>query len=154
AGRVPVVEFLHADPEVLRSRVERLAAAVDGGAQVAVVPHQGRDGGGGGPGGPLPGWALRLPEGRARGLRLGDAAVLAGGRDGAGGPGVPLPGWALRLPEGAARALRLGDPAVLARVHDGACLLDLRCVPETEDEQVAAAVRRALHPALSPLEHP
>ncbi len=117
AGRVPVVEFLHADPEVLRSRVERLAAAVDGGAQVAVVPHQGRVGGG-------------------------------------GGPGVPLPGWALRLPECAARALRLGDPAVLARVHDGACLLDLRCVPETEDEQVAAAVRRALHPALSPLEHP
>src|SRR5699024_1663641 len=129
AGRVPVVEFLRADPEVLRSRVERLAAAVDGGAQVAVVPHQGRGARGGG--------------GRRR-----------GGGGGGGGPGVPLPGWALRLPEGAARALRLGDPAVLARVHDGACLLDLRCVPETEDEQVAAAVRRALHPALSPLEHP
>ncbi len=117
AGAVPVAEFLHADPQGLRRRVERLAALVDGGAHLAVVPHPGRVGGG-------------------------------------GGPGVPLPGWALRLPEGAARPLRLGDPAVLARVHDGACLVDLRCVPESEDTRVAEAVRRALHPDLSPLEHP
>ncbi|HIZ37493.1 MAG TPA: L-seryl-tRNA(Sec) selenium transferase, partial [Candidatus Ruania gallistercoris] len=103
----PVSEFLHADPEVLRARTERLAAAVDGGAQLAVVAHQGRVGGG-------------------------------------GAPGVPLPGWALRLPEAAAQPLRLGDPAVLARVHDGACLVDLRCVPEADDERLASAVRRVL----------
>ena len=107
AGPAPVAEYLHADPEVLRTRTERLAAAVDGGAQLAVVAHQGRVGGG-------------------------------------GGPRVELPGWAVRLPEALAPLLRLGDPAVLARVHDGACLVDLRCVPEADDERLAKAVGQAL----------
>ena len=106
-GPAPVPESLHADPEGLRARAERLAVAVDGGAQVAVVAHEGRVGGG-------------------------------------GAPGHPLPGWALRLPEAAAQPVRLGDPAVLPRVHDGGALLDLRCVPESEDEVLAGAVRRAL----------
>lgn len=107
AGPVPVSEFLHAEPEVLRARAERLAAAVDGGAQVAVVPHPGRVGGG-------------------------------------GAPGHGLPGWAVRLPEAVAHPLRLGDPAVLGRMHDGACLVDLRCVPEAEDENLTGAVQRAM----------
>ncbi|CAJ1496652.1 L-seryl-tRNA(Sec) selenium transferase [[Mycobacterium] holstebronense] len=99
----PVTRALHADPDQLRSRAERLAAAVG----ATVVAHDGRVGGG-------------------------------------GAPGVPLPGWAVRLPESAAAALRTGDPAVLPRVHDGACLIDLRCVPETDDGRLLAAVRAAL----------
>jgi L-seryl-tRNA(Ser) seleniumtransferase len=102
-GPAPVTQALHADAAVLRARAERIADAVG----ATVVPHDGRVGGG-------------------------------------GAPGVPLPGWAVRLPEAAAGPLRAGDPAVLARVHDGACLLDLRCVPEADDERVLAAVRTAL----------
>ncbi|XBB67763.1 L-seryl-tRNA(Sec) selenium transferase [Nocardioides sp. WV_118_6] len=99
----PVSAALHADPGDLRRRTERLGAALD----VPVVAHDGRVGGG-------------------------------------GAPGVPLPGWALRLPEATAERLRTGDPAVLARVHDGACLVDLRCVPETDDDRLLAVLRRAL----------
>lgn len=99
----PVTRALHADPDQLRARAERLAAAVG----ATVVAHEGRVGGG-------------------------------------GAPGVPLPGWAVRLPEATAAALRAGEPAVLPRVHDGACLLDLRCVPEADDERLLAAVRTAL----------
>jgi L-seryl-tRNA(Ser) seleniumtransferase len=99
----PVTQALHADPDRLRARTERLAAAVGAG----VIAHDGRVGGG-------------------------------------GAPGVPLAGWAVRLPEAAAARLRTGDPAVLPRLHDGACLLDLRCVPEADDEGLLAAVRAAL----------
>ena len=40
-------------------------------------------GGGGAPGVPLPGWAVRLPEAAARPLRLGTPAVLPRVHDGA-----------------------------------------------------------------------
>ncbi|MDI3329576.1 MAG: L-seryl-tRNA(Sec) selenium transferase [Micrococcus sp.] len=117
-GPTPVARSLHAEPERLRQRAERLAdrlaarltgRLVPGGetASATVVPHDGRVGGG-------------------------------------GAPGVPLPGWAVRLPEAAAPLLRSGDPAVLPRVHDGACLVDLRCVPEDQDERLAAAASAAL----------
>lgn len=99
----PVVRALHADPEWLRNRTGRLAAALG----VPVVAHDGRVGGG-------------------------------------GAPGVALQGWALRLPEALAAPLRTGDPAVLPRVHDGSCLLDLRCVPEEDDDRILDAVRQAL----------
>ncbi|WP_423446135.1 L-seryl-tRNA(Sec) selenium transferase [Kocuria sp. KSNUG] len=102
-GTTPVAAALHANPQGLRERTEALAAAV--GAEV--VPHEGRVGGG-------------------------------------GAPGVPLPGWAVRLPEATARPLRVGHPAVLPRVHDGACLLDLRCVPESQDGVLTDAVAAAL----------
>lgn len=103
AGVSPVTKALHADPERLRDRAEQLAAAVGG----SVVAHDGRVGGG-------------------------------------GAPGVPLPGWAVRLPEPAADFLRAGDPAVLPRVHGGACLVDLRCISESDDDRLLAAVRTAL----------
>jgi L-seryl-tRNA(Ser) seleniumtransferase len=103
AGGSPVTQALHADPAGLRARAERLAAAIG----FSVVPHDGRVGGG-------------------------------------GAPGVPLHGWAVRLPESLAAPLRAGDPAVLPRVHDGACLLDLRCIPESDDDRLLAAVRAAL----------
>ncbi|GAA4390850.1 L-seryl-tRNA(Sec) selenium transferase [Tsukamurella soli] len=99
----PVTVALHADPARLRERVERLAEAVDG----TVVAHDGRVGGG-------------------------------------GAPGVPLPGWAVRLPAAAAPLLRSGHPAVLPRVHDGVCLVDPRCVPESEDGRLTAAVVAAV----------
>ena len=103
AGVSPVSHALHADPDRLRARAEHLAAAVG----ASVVAHDGRVGGG-------------------------------------GAPGVPLPGWAIRLPEPTADLLRAGDPAVLPRVHDGACLVDLRCIHESDDDRLLAAVRTAL----------
>jgi L-seryl-tRNA(Ser) seleniumtransferase len=103
AGASPVTQALHADPDRLRSRAEAVAAEVG----ASVVAHDGRVGGG-------------------------------------GAPGVPLPGWAVRLSDAAAEPLRTGDPAVLPRVHDGACLLDLRCIPESEDDRLLAAIRAAL----------
>lgn len=103
AGVSPVTRALHADPERLRVRAERLAAVVG----ASVVAHDGRVGGG-------------------------------------GAPGVSLPGWAVRLPEPVAAVLRAGDPAVLPRVHDGACLVDLRCIPESDDDRLLDAVRAAL----------
>ncbi|WP_087874369.1 L-seryl-tRNA(Sec) selenium transferase [Arthrobacter globiformis] len=104
----PVTAALHADPVRLRERTEALAEAVGG----AVIEHDGRVGGG-------------------------------------GAPGVPLPGWAVRLPENMARWLRTGTPAVLPRVHSGACLVDLRCIPEDDDERLAGAVKSALAHALA-----
>jgi len=102
-GPPPVVRAVHADPGRLRERADQLGQAVG----APVVPHDGRVGGG-------------------------------------GAPGVPLPGWAVRLPEAVAARLRIGNPPVLARVHDGACVVDLRCVPESEDERLVAAVGVAL----------
>ncbi|GAA3680696.1 L-seryl-tRNA(Sec) selenium transferase [Nocardioides ginsengisoli] len=99
----PVPQALHADPAILQARTRRIADELG----LPVAAHDGRVGGG-------------------------------------GAPGVPLPGWAIRLPETAAAALRTGDPAVLPRVHDGACLVDLRCVPESDDHRLLAALRRAV----------
>jgi L-seryl-tRNA(Ser) seleniumtransferase len=74
----PVVRALHADPDRLRERAGRVGAAVG----APVVPHDGRAGGGGAPGVPLPGWAVRLPETVAARLRAGDPPVLARVHDG------------------------------------------------------------------------
>lgn len=86
---------------------------------------------------------LRERSERLAGLVSG-AVVAHDGRVGGGGaPGVPLPGWAVELPEELARPLRLGDPAVVARVHQGSCLIDLRCIPEADDDRIVEAVDRA-----------
>lgn len=66
------------------------------------------------------------------------AAVVGGG----GAPGVELDSWALSLPERYAVPLRTGDPAVLGRVLHGRLLLDLRAVPEADDDRVHAAILR------------
>jgi L-seryl-tRNA(Ser) seleniumtransferase len=116
-GPTPVHQSLHADPDHLRERAERLGAALG----APVMEHEGRVGGG-------------------------------------GAPGVPLAGWAVRLSEALAPMLRTGDPAVLPRVHDGACLLDLRCIPESDDARLTELVHaaqsrlasRAARPAAAP----
>ena len=105
-GATPVTAALHADADQLRERAERLGAAL--GREVVAV--RGRVGGGGGPGVPLPGWAVEVPE----------AAVTR-----------------LRDP-------RDGMPVVLARVDGGRGLIDLRCVPPEQDEDVETAARAAL----------
>ncbi|MGM7668728.1 L-seryl-tRNA(Sec) selenium transferase [Microbacterium sp. A93] len=78
-GPTPVSRALHADPERLRERAERLGAAVG----APVVAHEGRVGGGGAPGVPLAGWAVRLPAELAPLLRTGRTAVLPRVHDGA-----------------------------------------------------------------------
>ena len=68
---------------------------------------------------------------------LGANVVPHEGRvGGGGGAGVPLAGWAIQLPEIFAFPLRTGRPAILPRVAEGHCLVDLRCVPEADDEHV------------------
>ncbi len=71
--RPPVTTYLHADPESLRRRTQRLADAL-GCRLVEVV---GRVGGGGAPGVELPGYAAELPEWAAIALRRGEPAVVA-----------------------------------------------------------------------------
>ncbi|MFC7400749.1 L-seryl-tRNA(Sec) selenium transferase [Citricoccus sp. GCM10030269] len=78
-GPAPVAQSLHADAGRLRERAERLGATLG----APVVPHDGRVGGGGAPGVPLPGWAVRLPEELAPHLRTGTPAVLPRVHEGA-----------------------------------------------------------------------
>jgi L-seryl-tRNA(Ser) seleniumtransferase len=75
--------------------------------------------------------------------RLGEGALVVpsdGAVGGGSGPGVALPGWAVSLPEPYAAALRAGDPAVVARLEGGRCLLDLRCLPASDDDALIEAV--------------
>lgn len=74
----PVRDALHADPARLHERTLVLATRLG----APVVPHDGRVGGGGAPGHPLPGWAIELPADYAERLRLGEPAVLARVHDG------------------------------------------------------------------------
>ncbi|MEU8677826.1 L-seryl-tRNA(Sec) selenium transferase [Streptomyces sp. NPDC048560] len=96
---------------------------------------------------------MPLPQLRARTLRLAEGvagrgldarvvpseAVVGGG----GAPGTTLASCALSLPDDLATPLRTGEPAVLGRVVGGRLLLDLRCVPQTCDADILAAVLRA-----------
>lgn len=72
ARETPVHQALHLDPDTLRARTTALADEVGG----TVVEHDGRVGGGGAPGFPLPGWAVELPAELAQRLRTGDPVVL------------------------------------------------------------------------------
>jgi L-seryl-tRNA(Ser) seleniumtransferase len=75
--------------------------------------------------------------------RLGGDVVVVpsdGAVGGGSGPGVSLQGWAVSLPERYAPLLRAGDPAVVGRLEGGRCLLDLRCVPPSDDEAVIEAL--------------
>jgi L-seryl-tRNA(Ser) seleniumtransferase len=108
----PTYRYLHADPQRLRQRCQRIAAELADAlaADVEVVPSAGAVGGG-------------------------------------GAPGQELAGWAVALPERFAQALRTADPAVIGRLERGRCLLDLRCVEESEDSDLITAVRAAAQPS-------
>ncbi|MDN5766582.1 MAG: L-seryl-tRNA(Sec) selenium transferase [Humibacillus sp.] len=69
----PVRSYLHAEPAVVRTRTERLAAALGR----EVVDVVGAVGGGAAPGMPLPGCAVELPSGCAEALRRHRPAVVA-----------------------------------------------------------------------------
>lgn len=70
-----------------------------------------------------------------------DVVTHVGRVGGGGGAGVELPGWALRLDEAFAKPLRTGTPAILPRVFQGRCLVDLRCIPENQDDAVLARLQ-------------
>lgn len=95
---------------------------------------------------PLPELAARA-DALARRLRAAGVDAGTGASDsvvgGGGAPGVTLPSAALTVPAGLAPLLRTGTTPVLARVHQDRALLDLRSVPDEDDETVAAAVLAA-----------
>lgn len=74
----PIHDALHANAETLRERSECIAWELD----ADVIGHDGRVGGGGGAGVPLPGWAISLPESYAFLLRTGTPAILPRVADG------------------------------------------------------------------------
>jgi len=95
--------------------------------------------------------ALHLDPARHRTRTEAIAAAVGGevvnqdGRVGGGGaPEYPLPGVAVSLPEELAPKLRQHTPPVVARQHQGRCLIDVRCVPETQDEVLIAAIRAVM----------
>jgi L-seryl-tRNA(Ser) seleniumtransferase len=75
--RTPTSMALHADPDDLRERAERLRESIAGaGFEVAVAPSAAVVGGGGAPGVELPSWAVTLPERYAPALRRADTPIL------------------------------------------------------------------------------
>ena len=88
--------------------------------------------------------AEHLARTEALAQAVGGEVVEHPGRVGGGGaPEYPLPGYAVALDESLAPLLREGRPAVLPRVHNGQCLIDIRCIPASDDEKLAAAILRA-----------
>jgi L-seryl-tRNA(Ser) seleniumtransferase len=112
--QVPVAAALAAGTSALSDRCERLAEKLRAaGIDARAVPSTAAVGGGGAPGVELPSAAVSLPAALAPELRAGPA-------------------------------VRRGDvPAVVGRVEDGRLLLDLRAVPDADDDRLAAAVAAA-----------
>jgi L-seryl-tRNA(Ser) seleniumtransferase len=73
----------------------------------------------------------------------GEVVESVGAVGGGGAPGVALRGYAVALPESLAEPLRHGDPPVVGRLAGGRCLLDLRCVPPSDDPALIKAVLSA-----------
>lgn len=78
-------------------------------------------------------------------VAVGGEVVEHAGRVGGGGaPEYPLPGVAVSLPEELAPKLRRHTPPVVARQHQSRCLIDVRCVPEAQDEELIAAIQAVM----------
>jgi L-seryl-tRNA(Ser) seleniumtransferase len=78
---------------------------------------------------------------RALGREVVDVVGAVGG---GGAPGLELPGCAVELPDWCAAPLRRGEPGVVARVEHGRCLVDLRCVPTSSDDELLTAIHAVL----------
>jgi len=78
------------------------------------------------------------------GTDVAEAVCSEGAVGGGGAPGVVIPSAAVSLHSRLADRLRTCATPVVGRVHDGRLLLDLLAVPESQDEALAEAVRRAL----------
>ncbi|MDQ2796181.1 MAG: L-seryl-tRNA(Sec) selenium transferase [Actinomycetota bacterium] len=134
-GRAPVVETLRRHPLARALRLDKLTLA----ALEATLR---------GPGSPTQDFlhadVARLKARAERLARpLGATVVPSAGVVGGGGaPGLELPGWAVSLPAAWAAELRRGDPAVVTRVERSQCLVDLRCVPPSSDDDVLVALVR------------
>ncbi len=79
--------------------------------------------------------------------RVGAEIVAADAYVGGGAaPEAPIVGEALALPgdDGLLRRLRAGEPPVVGYLREGRLLLDLRTVDPEDEEELVAAVRRAL----------
>lgn len=83
--------------------------------------------------------AERLRAAGVDAVAVDSAATVGGG----GAPGVDLPSAAISLPAACADRLRTGRPAVLGRVLDGRCLLDLRSVRPSADDELQRAILAA-----------
>ncbi|HEY3528454.1 MAG TPA: L-seryl-tRNA(Sec) selenium transferase [Nocardioides sp.] len=82
----------------------------------------------------------------ALGPDLAEAVASDGAVGGGGAPGVTLPSAAVALPPLLADPLRNGEPPVVGYVADGRLHLDLITVPESLDDALVDAVRRAVDP--------
>jgi L-seryl-tRNA(Ser) seleniumtransferase len=82
--------------------------------------------------------------------RVGRGAAVVAGESVAGGGSTPdqtLPTWLIALDGHAMeieRRLRQGDPPVIARIADDRLVLDLRTIAPDEEEQLIAALLRAM----------
>ena len=133
-GRADVVERLRRHPLARALRVDKLTLAALEATLRGPVP---------------PTWQALTADSERLRARCVSLAELVGGHvvasDGAvgggGAPGQVLPGWAVALPAALAEQLRRGEPCVVGRIERDRCLLDLRCIPESDDARLAAAVR-------------
>ena len=78
-------------------------------------------------------------------------APAVGAVGGGAYPGVELPGFVVGIetgpddgPDALARRLRAGEPPVVGVVRDGTFWLDLRTVHPREEEELVAAVEKAV----------
>ncbi|RFU20029.1 L-seryl-tRNA(Sec) selenium transferase [Geodermatophilus marinus] len=83
--------------------------------------------------------AARLSAAGVDAVAVGSRARVGGG----GAPEQPLPSAAVSLPAGFAEPLRRGTPPVVGHVAGDRTLLDLRSLPPTADDCLAAAVLAA-----------
>ncbi|MDP9390280.1 MAG: L-seryl-tRNA(Sec) selenium transferase [Actinomycetota bacterium] len=137
-GRTELVQRLRRHPLYRALRVDKLTlAALEATLRGPVPPVQEM-------------LAADVAELRARARALAARLVEAGieavavdadARVGGGGaPEHPVPSAAVSLPPSFAEALRRGSPPVVGYVEDDRTLLNLRSVPPSSDEALAAAV--------------